>query len=201
MERFGGTTPRRLRSSSSGRTGDGSDEHGRRVSGQCARLRRARCSDARLLRQGTIARNSQEVADHGRFRRKARALGRLTWWPRHSAPFAYLRPRQPLPPARLELHLCRLQRGHAVRTDIPTLRSSNRLFPKGGHGWRGSPRRLAVPGQKLREYEPDGKKTTDKREGDREKDYNDEFAAHHRIAWSFEVTPALFGTLRALSAH
>jgi hypothetical protein len=90
--RFGGTTPRRLRSSSSGRTGDGSDEHGRRVSSQGARLRRARCSDARLLRQGTIARNSEEVADHGRFRRKARALGRLTWRPRYSAPFRLASP-------------------------------------------------------------------------------------------------------------
>jgi hypothetical protein len=78
-------------------------------------------------------------------------------------------------------------------TDIPRPRSSNRLFPKGGHGWRGSPRRLAVPGQKLREHEPDAKKTTDKREGEREKDYNDEFAAHHRIAWSFEVTPHTLG--------
>jgi len=72
--------------------GDGSGEHGRRVSGQGARMRRARCSDARLLRQGTIARNSEEVADHGRFRRKARPLGRLTWRPRYSAPFRLASP-------------------------------------------------------------------------------------------------------------
>ena len=72
--------------------GDGSDQHGRRVSGQSARLRRARGSDARLLCQGTIARTSEEVADHGHLRRKARALGRLTLRPRHSAPFRLASP-------------------------------------------------------------------------------------------------------------
>jgi hypothetical protein len=42
--------------------------------------------------QEQFARNSEEVADHGRFRRKARALGRLTWRPRYSAPFRLASP-------------------------------------------------------------------------------------------------------------
>jgi hypothetical protein len=53
----------------------------------------------------------------------------------------------------------------------------------------------------LREHEPDGKKTTDKREGDGEKDYNDELAAHHRIARSFEVRPTLWDIGQTLPAH
>jgi hypothetical protein len=40
--------------------------------------------------------------------------------------------------------------------------------------------RAAVPGAELREHERDGKKTTDKRDGEDEKDYNHEIAAHHR---------------------
>src|SRR4029077_8995448 len=83
---FGGTSPRRLRSSLANERGDGSVAHCIRVSGQGARMRRSRCSDARLLHQGAIARNSEEVADHGRFRRNARALGRLTWRPHSTSP-------------------------------------------------------------------------------------------------------------------
>jgi hypothetical protein len=80
-------------------------------------------------------------------------------------------------------------------------RLSHRLFPKGGSRWRGSLRRAAVPGQKLREHECDGKETTDKRDGDHEKYDNDQLAAHHRIAWSFEVTAPLWEITQTLSAH
>ena len=70
---------------------------------------------------------------------------------------------------------------------------SHRLFPKGRSRRRGSLRRATVPGQKLREHERDGKKTTDKRDGDHEKYYGDQLAARHRIAWSFEVTAPTLG--------
>ena len=58
-----------------------------------------------------------------------------------------------------------------------------------------------VPGQKLREHERDGKKATDKHDGDHEKYDNDKLAAHHRIAWSFEVTAPLWEITQTLSAH
>jgi hypothetical protein len=78
---------------------------------------------------------------------------------------------------------------------------SHQLFPKAGSRRRGSLRRASVPGQKLREHERDGKKATDERDGDHEKYDNDQLAAHHRIAWSFEVTAPLWEIAQTLSAH
>ena len=60
---------------------------------------------------------------------------------------------------------------------IAALDLCHRLFPKGGRGWRGSRRRVAVPGQKLRKRKRDGKKATDDRNGEHKKDHNDKLAA------------------------
>ena len=43
-------------------------------------------------------------------------------------------------------------------------------------------RRVAVPGQKLRVAEREGKKTTDKRRSEHEKDYSNKLAARHRFS-------------------
>lgn len=43
-------------------------------------------------------------------------------------------------------------------------------------------RRIAVPGQKLRVLERDGKKSTDKRSSEHEKDHNNKLAARHRFS-------------------
>jgi hypothetical protein len=59
----------------------GCDDQGRRVSRQGTRVRRTRRTDARFLYQGTIPRSCEEVAAHGRLRRKALAVSRPNWWP------------------------------------------------------------------------------------------------------------------------
>src|SRR5258707_4865 len=59
--------------------GDGRADRARRVPRQGTRVRRACRTDARSLHQERATRNSAEVAAHGCSRRKACALGRLSW--------------------------------------------------------------------------------------------------------------------------
>src|SRR4030081_3467218 len=60
------------------------DTQSSRISRYGSRVRRACRTDARFLYQRTTDQNFADVAAHGRSLREVLAVGRLSWWPRHS---------------------------------------------------------------------------------------------------------------------